>query len=58
MFLTGHRATRPPGDVNKHSTLPEPLPVTDFASTVNSVGLSRNTPTEKKMKSREEVKLI
>jgi hypothetical protein len=47
MFLTGHRTTRPLGVVNKHSTLPEPLVVTDLASTVNSVGLSRNTPKEK-----------
>lgn len=56
MFLTGHRADRPLGAVSKHSTLPVPLLVTDLASTVKSVGLSRKTPTKIKKK-RNNVKI-
>lgn len=52
MFLTGHRTDRPLGAVNVHSTLPVPLLVTDLASTVNSVGLSRKTPMKIKRKSQ------
>ena len=44
LFCTGHSCLLPVGPTNSHCTLPEPVLVTAFASTVNSVGDCINVP--------------